>query len=103
MPVTIVVTAHPAHKKAMKLIDHATGLLECLFCGHRHFANIKPNSNGPLLSRHLAVPECDSAQIPADSTCAPSQVCNNHQQQLHVKENIHDRFSEGCGDISAPD
>jgi hypothetical protein len=32
--------------KVMKLLDAATGLMECKVCGHRHFANIRPDSNG---------------------------------------------------------
>lgn len=33
-------------KKVMKLIDPYTGEMVCKICGQRHFANIKPNSNG---------------------------------------------------------
>lgn len=33
-------------KKVMKLIDPNRGLMECIICGQRHYANIKPNSNG---------------------------------------------------------
>lgn len=33
-------------KKVMKLIDPYTGLMECNVCGSRHWANIKPRSNG---------------------------------------------------------
>ena len=33
-------------KKVMKLIDLSTGEMECKVCGARHFACIKPDSNG---------------------------------------------------------
>lgn len=33
-------------KKVMRLVDENTGLMECRVCGHKHFANIKPYSNG---------------------------------------------------------
>jgi len=33
-------------KKVMRLIDARTGLMECKVCGARHWANIKPLSNG---------------------------------------------------------
>lgn len=33
-------------KKVMKLVNRATGEMECKVCGARHFANIQPNSNG---------------------------------------------------------
>jgi len=32
--------------KAMKLINPYTGLMECKACGSRHWASIKPDSNG---------------------------------------------------------
>jgi len=33
-------------KKVMKLIDLRTGEMECKVCGSRHFANVKPDSDG---------------------------------------------------------
>lgn len=36
----------PKKGKVMKLLDSQTGLMECQLCGARHFANIKPGSNG---------------------------------------------------------
>jgi hypothetical protein len=33
-------------KKAMKLVNASTGLLECKTCGSVHFADIKPMSGG---------------------------------------------------------
>ena len=30
----------------MKLIDKNSGLMECRVCGKRHYANIRPLSNG---------------------------------------------------------
>ena len=33
-------------RKMMKLLDPATGLMECKVCGNRHAANIKPRSKG---------------------------------------------------------
>ncbi|MGO9375446.1 MAG: hypothetical protein ACLQBD_25615 [Syntrophobacteraceae bacterium] len=35
-----------ASVKVMKLIDAATGLMECRVCGQRHRADIKPQSGG---------------------------------------------------------
>lgn len=28
-------------KKVMRLLNPATGLMECMICGHRHFANLR--------------------------------------------------------------
>jgi hypothetical protein len=33
-----------------ELIDPDTGLMECAFCGQRHWANIKPQSSAHRLS-----------------------------------------------------
>lgn len=33
-------------KGTMKLLDPSTGLMECTVCGHRHVANVKPDSGG---------------------------------------------------------
>ena len=30
----------------MKVLDPASGLMECKICGERHYANIKPGSRG---------------------------------------------------------
>lgn len=33
-------------KKVIVLLDPNTGLMECKICGSRHWANIRPGSNG---------------------------------------------------------
>jgi hypothetical protein len=33
-------------KKVMKLVNEYTGEMECKVCGSRHWASIKPQSNG---------------------------------------------------------
>lgn len=33
-------------KKVMKLICRHTGLMQCRVCGHEHYANVRPCSNG---------------------------------------------------------
>ncbi len=33
-------------KKMMRLIDPYSGLMECKACGSRHYASIKPHSEG---------------------------------------------------------
>lgn len=32
--------------RVMKVLDPASGLMECKICGERHYANIKPGSRG---------------------------------------------------------
>ena len=32
--------------KVMKLLDPSTGLMECKVCGRRHWANVRPESDG---------------------------------------------------------
>jgi hypothetical protein len=36
-------------EKVMKLVDESTGLMECLVCGARHTAVMKPGSDGKFL------------------------------------------------------
>lgn len=43
-------------KKVMKLLDPRTGLMECPVCGHRHLANIKPDSGGHYYRRSWQCP-----------------------------------------------
>jgi hypothetical protein len=33
-------------RKVMKLLNASTGLMQCMICGNKHWANIKPDSNG---------------------------------------------------------
>ena len=35
-----------SRKTVMRLVDSSTGLMECPVCGHRHLANIRPDSGG---------------------------------------------------------
>ncbi len=32
--------------KVMRLLNESTGLMECKVCGARHFANLRPRSEG---------------------------------------------------------
>jgi hypothetical protein len=36
-------------EKVMKLVDESTGLMECLVCGAKHNAVMKPGSDGKFL------------------------------------------------------
>jgi hypothetical protein len=36
-------------EKVMKLVDESTGLMECLVCGAKHNAVMKPGPNGKFL------------------------------------------------------
>jgi len=36
-------------EKVMKLVDESTGLMECLVCGAKHNAIMKPGSDGKYL------------------------------------------------------
>jgi hypothetical protein len=46
MPVTIPLDRQSRSRKVMKLLNRFAGLMECRVCGHRHSANIKPDSRG---------------------------------------------------------
>jgi hypothetical protein len=48
-PLTIDIGSMTKKEKVMKMVDESTGLMECLVCGAKHNAVMKPGSDGKFL------------------------------------------------------
>jgi hypothetical protein len=48
-PLTIDIGSMSKKEKVMKMVDESTGLMECLVCGAKHNAVMKPGADGKYL------------------------------------------------------
>ena len=48
-PLKIDIGSMTKKEKVMKVVDESTGLMECLVCGAKHNAVMKPGSDGKYL------------------------------------------------------
>ena len=77
--------------KVMKLIDPSSGLMECIVCGHRHFANLQSGSeraDGVTRYRRGSW-QCVNGCKPNSKTQRPAQIV--HAKRVELRKSVPSR------------